>query len=121
MVAYFTELKEDAELKHDMAEPAPPKAPKKTAPKKAAKTSTKQSAEGGAQENCGQGSAARERAAIKAAAAAQSFIEQESCAEKEQRQSQGPRDGGAHARKVECAQRRPRQTAIVQLLDHDPT
>jgi uncharacterized protein YndB with AHSA1/START domain len=49
MVAYFTELKEDAELKHDMAEPAPPKAPKKSAPKKAAK----QSAEGGRKKTAG--------------------------------------------------------------------
>jgi uncharacterized protein YndB with AHSA1/START domain len=53
MVAYFTELKEDAELKHDMAEPAPPKAAKKSAPKKAAKTATKQSAEGGRKKTAG--------------------------------------------------------------------
>jgi uncharacterized protein YndB with AHSA1/START domain len=45
MVAYFTELMEDADFKQDMAEPAPHKAPPqsalKAAPKRAAKPSAK--------------------------------------------------------------------------------
>ncbi len=53
MVAYFTELKEDAELKQNIAEPAPPKAPPTSAPKKAAKTTTKQSAKAGRKKTAG--------------------------------------------------------------------
>jgi uncharacterized protein YndB with AHSA1/START domain len=47
MAAYFTELKEDAELKQNIAAPAAPKPPPKSAPKKPAKTATKQSAKAG--------------------------------------------------------------------------
>ena len=112
MVAYFTELKEDADIKQNIAEPAAPKAPPKSAPKKASQNGDQTASQKRAQKDRGQGSAAGERETNKAAGAAQSFIEQQSCAEKEQSQSQGPRDDGAHARKVECAQRRPRQAAI---------
>ena len=103
MVAYFTELKEDAELKQISPSRRRPKLRRK-ARRKSRRKRRPNSQPKRAQKDRGQGSAAGERENIKTAGAAQSFIEQESCAEKEQRQSkQRPRDDGAHARKVECA------------------